>query len=105
MKKSELYKTAKLFYEDGRRFAICGDIIRFSGKREDDSQYLFSPLIYIERHTIELLLKSLILYSADTNEQFKTIKDIKINPSKGNGQRRGLMESHSLLDLVNCYED
>lgn len=41
MKKSELYKTAKLFFEDGPRFAICGEIIRFSGKREDDYQYFF----------------------------------------------------------------
>lgn len=98
-------KQAKLFYDEARRFSLCGDAIRFSNIREEDDQYLFSPIIYIERHTVELLLKSLILCSISKCESYLkyAINNIPVLDLNGNSINRTLFNTHSLLALLEFY--
>ncbi|MCH5148152.1 MAG: hypothetical protein J1G05_02145 [Clostridiales bacterium] len=101
----EILKTSKLFYQEAVRFALCGDDIRFSSIRYEDDQFLISPLIFIERHTVELLLKSLILYDVSGNPylNYKNIKDIEVLNENGISLSRKLINTHSLLSLINFY--
>lgn len=101
----KILKLSEMFYQEAIRFALCGDDIRFSSIRYEDDQFLVSPLIFIERHTIELLLKSLILYeiSKNPNLNYKDIIDIDVLNESGDPLNRKLINTHSLLCLLNFY--
>lgn len=104
MNKLRLY--SKKFYEEAYRFALCGYDIRFSSIREKDDQYLFSPLIFLERHTIELILKSLILFTIGANQNipYQDIEEIDILDEHGVKINRTLFNTHSLLSLLLFYK-
>ena len=101
----KILKLSEMFYQEAVRFALCGDDIRFSSIRYEDEQFLIAPLIFIERHTIELLLKSLILYeiSKNPNLNYKDINDIDVLNESGDPINRKLTNTHSLLRLLNFY--
>lgn len=64
----------------------------------DDNPSIIYPLLYLERHTLELLLKSIILLSVQPQN---IIEDLKIEI---NGERFfDLSRTHSLLILINKY--
>lgn len=49
------------FYSEALSFFNCARIVQESPDRISDSQMLSSPIIYLFRHSAELLLKALII--------------------------------------------
>ncbi len=64
-----------------------------------NSPYLFNPVSYLLRHTIELQLKGLIITELMKNNKSLKIKDIKLPNSN-----RPLSSAHSLLALWEYYD-
>lgn len=64
----------------------------------DNNPSIIYPLMYLERHTLELLLKSIILFSV--NKQ-NIIEDLKVVIN--DGSVFDLSRTHSLLILINKY--
>ena len=53
------------YYVEAMSFYHCGEVAQYSGARYDDEQLLFSPINDLFRHSIELLLKALIIREAE----------------------------------------
>lgn len=64
----------------------------------DNNPSIIYPLMYLERHTLELLLKSIILFSV---KKQNIIKDLKVVIN--DGSVFDLSRTHSLLILINKY--
>ena len=64
----------------------------------DNNPSIIYPLMYLERHTLELLLKSIILFSV---KKQNIIEDLKVIINDGSAF--DLSRTHSLLILINKY--
>lgn len=64
----------------------------------DNNPSIIYPLMYLERHTLELLLKSIILFSV---KKQNIIEDLKVIIN--DGSVFDLSITHSLLILINKY--
>lgn len=64
----------------------------------DNNPSIIYPLMYLERHTLELLLKSIILFSV---KKQNIIEDLKVVINDGGVF--DLSRTHSLLILINKY--
>lgn len=63
-----------------------------------EAPYLYNPISFLLRHTIELQLKALIILELSKSNEKLIIKEIKIPP-----ENRSLDKSHSLLFLWRYY--
>ena len=73
-------KPSDAFFAEGVSYYRSGQIIQNSDERIGDEDFLFSPITYLFRHSVELLLKSLIL-KIICNENPDAWFSIKFPPS------------------------
>ena len=85
------------YYTDAIAFHNAGTIIQKSESRFQDSQLLSAPIIYLFRHSAELLIKGLIIRSA-TNLYEGDVNTVYFPPHK-----RKLTQMHSLKALLETY--
>lgn len=85
------------YYNEALSFWRCGKIVQYSDMRYEDEQLLSSPIIYLYRHSAELLLKALIIRDA-TNLYIDDINLIKFPP-----HNRVLSSMHSLKALYETW--
>ena len=52
------------YYKEALSFWHCGKVSQYSGPRLEDEQLLSSPIIFLFRHSSELLIKALIIRDA-----------------------------------------
>lgn len=87
---------AKKFYVNSKNYI---EAINILSKKitNNDNEFVIYPLLYLERHTVELMLKSLILVSVNTQEL-----DEKMTIG-WNGKKFDISKTHSLEILLNKY--
>ena len=90
-------KISDRYYNEALSFWHCGKIAQCSNRRYEDEQLLSSPIIYLFRHSAELLLKALIIRDA-TNLYADDINIVKIPP-----HNRVLSSMHSLKALYETW--
>ena len=86
-------KPSDAFFAEGVSYYRSGQIIQNSDERIGDEDFLFSPITYLFRHSVELLLKALIL-KIICNENPDTWFSIKFPPSN-----RKISSIHSVETL------
>ena len=86
-------KPSDAFFVEGVSYYRSGQIIQNSKERIGDEDFLFSPITYLYRHSVELLLKALIL-KVMCNENPDTWFSIKFPPSN-----RKISSIHSVETL------
>ena len=86
-------KPSDAFFAEGVSYYRGGQIIQNSKERIGDEDFLFSPITYLYRHSVELLLKALIL-KVICNENPETWFSIKFPPSN-----RKISSIHSVETL------
>jgi len=92
-------KLSSMFYKDALTFYKLANILSSSKKREQDDQLLLSPILFLLRHSTELLLKALVIkLNENKNENFKIANFIPIHEN-GNPSKKSLLHIHSLQDL------
>lgn len=87
---------AKKFYANSKNYLVAINIL----SRQiinNDNEFVIYPLLYLERHTVELMLKSLILVSVDMQE----VDNIMI--VGWNGKKFDISKTHSLEILLNKF--
>lgn len=87
------------YYNESLSFWHCGKIVQCSDMRSEDEQLLSSPIIYLFRHSAELLLKALIIRDA------KNIYADDINVVKLPPHNRVLSAMHSLKALYETWTE
>lgn len=85
------------YYNEAISFWNSGKIVQCSDMRYNDEQLLSSPIIYLFRHSAELLLKALIIRDA-TNLYANDVNDVKLPP-----HNRTLSSMHSLKALYETW--
>ena len=85
------------FYNEGMAYYKSGIILQETDSRIMDEDALFSPIVFLFRHSIELILKSLILHSLFTLKEKDWIS-IKLPP-----RNRKLFSIHSIKDLYETW--
>lgn len=86
------------YYMDAIAFWRCGKIAQCSNKRFDDETFLSSPIIYLFRHSAELLLKALIIRDA------VKLYEGEINEVSFPPHNRTLISMHSLKALFETWD-
>ena len=85
------------YYKEALSFWHCGKVAQSSGPRLEDEQLLSSPIIFLFRHSSELLIKALIIRDA-SKLYVADIKDIKLHPHNNK-----LSSMHSLKELYDTW--
>lgn len=85
------------YYKEALSFWRCGKVVQSSGARLEDEQLLSSPIIFLFRHSAELLIKALIIRDA-SKLYVDDIKDIKLPPHNNK-----LSSMHSLKELYDTW--
>jgi len=69
MNKSEIdIEINDAYFDEAMSFYKCGLILQDSAERIEDSTDLFSSNVYLFRHSVELILKALIIKNLNTQE-------------------------------------
>lgn len=87
------------YYDESLSFWTCGKIVQLSDLRYEDEQLLSSPIIYLFRHSAELLIKALIIRDA-INLYGYDISEVKFPP-----HNRLLTSMHSLKALYDTWQE
>lgn len=100
MNKSEIYIAHNdSYFSEAISFYKCGIILQDSTERIEDSNGLFSPILYLFRHSAELILKALIIKSLSTHET-ENWNTIKLSP-----HNKKLSRMHSLKELYDTWTE
>lgn len=89
----KLHHESEYFYNESYDFYKSGEILRNSRKRYQEEGRLLGPIIYLFRHSTELLMKALIInhyLSCGVNNW----EELKF-------EKRGITSIHSLQSLLN----
>lgn len=93
MKELVIIEENDFFYNEAIRFYESGVIVAQSVDRINEEIDLFSPIIYLYRHSIELMLKALIInYLVESGESNWT--ELKLQP-----HNKKISRIHSILEL------
>lgn len=100
-------KQSKTLFDDARSYYTAAQILRDSGERYKDSQLLFAPLLYLLRHSLELLLKAYIVSSIEKFSPI-SVKDYELVDTNGiivkiNKKKMKVFHCHSILILFDCF--
>lgn len=85
------------YFKEALSFWHCGKVVQTSEARFEDEQFLSSPIIYLFRHSSELLLKALIIRDASKLYAYD-IRDVKFPPHNNK-----LSSMHSLKELYETW--
>ena len=91
-------RLSSLFYNDSYSYYKSALIISGSGYRKEDDQLLLTPILFLLRHAIELILKSFIIRTLE----YKNIQDIsrcKLLMEEGCETNIKLLSCHSTFHL------
>ena len=89
-----MHKSAKRYFDWAYEYQIAALMLH---TQIAAAPYLFNPIIFLLRHTIELLLKGLII------GEVKQKSNTRIDEIKVGKQNRKLNQTHSLLELWDKY--
>lgn len=103
MEKNDLYKIYNNFISDAKNFNSAAKVLSSSQISSVENQMFLSQIIFLKRHSCELLLKGTILKLLNTNTLLKIdINKIPLFDKKNNRLKKTLFESHSILELFDC---
>lgn len=100
-------KLSKMFYADSLSYYKAASVLTGSQDRDIDEQLLLTPILFLLRHSIELITKALIIkLNEDSNDSFDITKYTPIFED-GTPSRKKLLEIHSVQELFSFikYED
>lgn len=87
------------FYSEAISFFNCGYIIQYSKERMLDEQMLLGPTIFLYRHSVELLLKALIIKELLEQDICKWY-ELKLPP-----HNRTVTSMHSIKALFETWQE
>lgn len=87
------------FYAEAISFFNCGYIIQYSKERMLDEQMLSGPTIFLYRHSVELLLKALIVKELFEQDMCKWY-ELKLPP-----HNRTVTSMHSIKALFEIWQE
>lgn len=89
-----MHKQVRAFYDLANEYHISATIL---WRQITESPYLYNPICYLLRHTVELQLKGLIIKELRKDNTQLVISSIKLNNNK-------MVNTHSLLTLWKHYK-
>lgn len=90
---------ARSFLAEAKEYFSCFNILRESEYRTNSDQLLISPILFLARHVVELLLKALIIKDWGNNYCIAIPWfSFKFEPHK-----KTVKEMHSLIQLLECW--
>ena len=94
----EIDRPYNLFYEEGLSYYKSGVILQNSPDRIQEEDLLFSPIVYLLRHALELLFKALIVKDVVTKNKGSW------NTMKFPPENRRLNTIHSIKTLYETWK-
>lgn len=95
MKEITVIEESDNFYNEAMRFYRSGEVVSESEERIEEEVDLFSPIIYLYRHSVELLFKALIIKFLKERGEDNWL-EIKLQPCN-----KKIVNMHSVLELFN----
>lgn len=98
MKENAVIEESDNFYNEAVRFYKSGEILSKSEERIGEEIDLFCPIVYLYRHSVELLFKALIIKSLGKRGEENWL-GVKLQPCN-----KKIANIHSILDLFNAVK-
>lgn len=92
----------KYYLSDGKSYYLAAKTLMFSQNREKDNQLLLMPILYLYRHSLELLLKYHIMKFLD-ERGYTDILNYRICDINGNIKDVKLLGTHNIKKLFDCF--
>ena len=92
----------KYYLSDGKSYYLAAKTLMFSQNREKDKQLLLMPILYLYRHSLELLLKYHIMTFL-YEQGYTDIPHYKICDIKGDIKDLKLLRTHNIKKLFECF--
>ena len=90
---------SQMFYEDAVRYFKSANIVSNSYNRDIDDELLLTPILYLLRHSVELIIKALILKFVEQSNSDVDVSQFKPCFENGVKSSKRLLENHSIGEL------
>lgn len=98
----DMRKKSKSFYKDAKSYLMSAEILIDSKERENDNQLLLVPILFLLRHSLELIIKAKIIKYIENDLININVDDFKILDVDGKKQKEKLLNTHSIKKLYDC---
>ena len=88
----------KYYLSDGKSYYLAAKTLMFSQNREKDNQLLLMPILYLYRHSLELLLKYHIMKFLD-ERGYTDVLNYRICDINGNIKDEGIIYGEQKLKI------
>ena len=92
------------FFEDSISYYNAASVLCSCEQRSIDDQLFLTPILYLYRHSIELIIKTLIISYLERSLTPNSIKDFYLYSEDGERTKSQLMNCHSLNTLYSCLK-
>lgn len=98
------HNLSMTFFEDSISYYNAAIILSSCEQRNVDDQLFLTPILYLYRHSAELVIKAIILSYLERFSTENSIKDFFLYSEDGEKTKLQLMNCHSLNSLYSCLK-